>query len=106
MVWVTVDQKRLITSNVASATMTIIEKSAGGGRGRGPQSDWAETIVAVGRGAEGFDVSPDGKEIWAANAQDGTISILDFAGKNILTRARSRMAWPGQSGSSYSENAA
>ncbi len=40
-------------------------------------------MVAVGRGAEGFDVSPDGKEIWAANAQDGTISILDFAGKKV-----------------------
>jgi YVTN family beta-propeller protein len=38
----------------------------------------------VGRGAEGFDVSPDGKEIWAANAQDGTISIVDFAGKKAI----------------------
>jgi YVTN family beta-propeller protein len=38
----------------------------------------------VGRGAEGFDVSPDGKEIWAANAQDGTISVLDFAGKKVI----------------------
>ena len=41
-------------------------------------------MVAVGRGAEGFDVSPDGKEIWAANAQDGTISILDLAGKKVV----------------------
>lgn len=96
MVWVTADQKKIITSNVASATMTIIEKSAGGGRGPGPgrgpgrgpggppQGDWDETIAAVGRGAEGFDVSPDGKEIWAANAQDGTISILDFSGKKVI----------------------
>jgi YVTN family beta-propeller protein len=38
----------------------------------------------VGRGAEGFDVSPDGTEIWAANAQDGTISIVDFAGKKAI----------------------
>jgi DNA-binding beta-propeller fold protein YncE len=43
-----------------------------------------ETVVPVGRGAEGFDVSPDGKEIWAANAQDGTISILDFAAKKVV----------------------
>jgi YVTN family beta-propeller protein len=35
----------------------------------------------VGRGAEGFDVAPGGKELWAANAQDGTISIVDIAGK-------------------------
>jgi YVTN family beta-propeller protein len=101
MIFVSEDLKRMVTSNVSSATMTIIEKSVGGGRGGGrgpgpgsgpgrggpgtaPQGDWDETVVAVGRGAEGFDVSPDGKEIWAANAQDGTISILDVAGKKVV----------------------
>jgi DNA-binding beta-propeller fold protein YncE len=120
MIYVFDDLKRMITSNVSSATMTIIEKSSGGrgprrgpggpppgsppgppdgrgpggpppgmqsGPGRGPmgppQGDWEETVVAVGRGAEGFDVSPNGKEIWAANAQDGTISIVDIAGKKV-----------------------
>src|ERR1035441_1076333 len=79
MILVSEDLKRIVTSNVSSATMTLIEKSQGGGRGGGrggpPQADWDETVIAVGRGAEGFDVSPDGKEIWAANAQEGTISI-------------------------------
>ncbi len=115
MIYVFDDLKRIITSNVSSATMTIIEKTAGGrgrgpggpppgppnasgagpgpppggrnGPGRGPggppQGDWDETVIPVGRGAEGFDVSPDGKEIWAANAQDGTISIVDIAGKKV-----------------------
>src|ERR1035438_378037 len=77
MIFVSEDLKRIVTSNVSSATMTIISKSAGCGRGAGPgggpggppQADWDETVVAVGRGAEGFDVSPDGKEILAANAQ-------------------------------------
>jgi DNA-binding beta-propeller fold protein YncE len=97
MIMVSDDLKRMITSNVSSATMTFIEKSAGGGRGGGrgpapgpapgrgaPQADWDETVVAVGRGAEGFDISPGGKELWAANAQDGTISILDLAGKKVV----------------------
>ena len=85
MVYVTADQKRIVTSNVNAATMTIIEKTTNPGRGgRGPQVDWDETVVPVGRGAEGFDVSPDGKEIWAANAQDGNISILDFNAKKPL----------------------
>ena len=93
MIFVSEDLKRIVTSNVSSATMTIIEKSSGGGRGPGPgrggpmgapQGDWDETVVAVGRGAEGFDVAPDGKEIWAANAQDGTISIIDVAAKKVV----------------------
>jgi YVTN family beta-propeller protein len=40
-------------------------------------------VIAVGKGPEGFDVSPDGKEIWAANAQDGTVSIIDVASKKV-----------------------
>jgi YVTN family beta-propeller protein len=112
MLYVTPDLKRIITSNVSSATMTILEKTmaqrrgppgpppgAGNGPPNGPppggpggppgrppgppRADWQETVVPVGNGAEGFDVSPDGKEIWAANAQDGTISILDFAAKKV-----------------------
>lgn len=88
MIWVSDDLKRMATSNISSATMTIIEKRIAGrapvpGRGN-PQGDWDETVISVGRGAEGFDVSPDGKELWAANAQDGTISILDLAGKKVL----------------------
>jgi DNA-binding beta-propeller fold protein YncE len=84
MIYVWPDASRIVTSNVNSATLTIIEKTAGGGRGRGPQTDWGETVIAVGRGAEGFDVSPDRKEIWAANAQDGTVSIVDVASKKVL----------------------
>jgi YVTN family beta-propeller protein len=87
MIFVSPDLSRIVTSNVSSATMTIIEKSATGGRGGrggGPQMDWNETVVPVGRGAEGFDVSPDGKQIWAANAQDGTVSIIDVATKTVI----------------------
>jgi YVTN family beta-propeller protein len=110
MIWVSDDLKRIVTSNVSAATMTFIDKQAGGGGrgpggpppggqggrgpggpppgGRGPGGapggDWNETIVAVGRGAEGFDVSPDGKELWAANAQDGTISVVDMAGRKVV----------------------
>ena len=40
--------------------------------------------MPVGHGAEGFDVSPDGKQLWAANAGDGTVSIVDIAGKKVV----------------------
>ena len=49
-----------------------------------PGGDWNETVVPVGRGAEGFDVAPNGKELWAANAQDGTVSIIDVATKKVI----------------------
>jgi YVTN family beta-propeller protein len=87
MIYVTAEQKQIITSNISSATMTVIEKSTGGrGRPGGPppQPDWTETVIPVGRGAEGFDVAPGGTELWAANAQDGTISILDLPTKKVI----------------------
>ena len=40
--------------------------------------------MRVGNGSEGFDVSPDGKEVWVANAQDGTISVVDRAGERVV----------------------
>ncbi|MDE3194786.1 MAG: YncE family protein [Acidobacteriota bacterium] len=95
MVIVSKDGKQIYTSNVASASVCIIEQVAGGrgpggrgpgpGRGRGPGApDWNVSVIPVGRGAEGFDVSPDGKEIWAANAQDASVSVIDIAAKKVV----------------------
>ena len=96
MIFVSADAKRIVTTNVNSGTVTIIEPSAprrgpgpgpGGpppGPGVAPRPEWDETVVPVGNGAEGFDVTPSGKEAWVANAQDGTISIIDLAGKRVV----------------------
>ena len=45
---------------------------------------WRQTIVPVGRSPEGFDLSPDGKEIWTAHSGDGRISIIDVATKKVV----------------------
>jgi YVTN family beta-propeller protein len=45
--------------------------------------DWNVTSIPVGKGPEGFDLSPDEKEVWAANSHDGTISIIDVATKRV-----------------------
>lgn len=103
MIYVFDDLKRIITSNVSSGTVSIIEKTAArSGPPPGPPpnqpgtqappappmgvpgGDWDETVVKVGNGSEGFDVSPNGKELWVANAQDGTISIIDLATKKVI----------------------
>lgn len=76
MIYVTADAARMYTANIGSNTISIIE------RGANPLA-WNETAVPVGRGPEGFDVSPDGRELWAAHSQDGGVSIIDLAAKKI-----------------------
>ncbi|MFZ0522309.1 MAG: YncE family protein [Candidatus Acidiferrales bacterium] len=69
----------IFTSNVDSDTVTAIEKSS-------DASGWKETNIPVGKGPEGIDISPDDKEVWAANSGDGTASAIDVAtGKVIHT---------------------
>lgn len=83
MIYVFPDLNRIVTTNPDSATVNILEKT--GSAGAEPSSgDWNETVLPVGRGSEGFDISADGKEAWVANADDGTISIIDLASKKVI----------------------
>ncbi|MFZ3217266.1 MAG: hypothetical protein WA192_14510 [Candidatus Acidiferrales bacterium] len=67
------------TSNVNSGTVTAVEKST-------EPSGWKETNIPVGKLVEGIDISPDDKEVWAANAGDGTVSVIETStGKVIHT---------------------
>jgi YVTN family beta-propeller protein len=91
MLHVSADQKHVITSNVSSATISIIDHDdtpptpgPPGVPHGAPGGDWHESIVAVGGGSEGFDVTPDGNAVWVANAKDGTISIVDLAQKKVV----------------------
>src|ERR1051326_2178117 len=70
------DGKMIFTSNLGSASISIFEHT-------GNPGDWHQSVVKVGRGAEGFDLSPDQKELWAANAGDGTVSVVDIAGRRV-----------------------
>jgi YVTN family beta-propeller protein len=49
------------------------------------RKDWNQTLIPVGQGSEGFDVSPDTREVWVANAQDGTVSIIDLPARKLIT---------------------
>jgi YVTN family beta-propeller protein len=103
MILVNLSLDRIVTSNVNSASISIIEKVSAPSGGFGPppgangpppgsapppglppgqpRLTWEVTNVPAGGGCEGFDVSPDGKEIWAANARDATVTIIDVASK-------------------------
>jgi YVTN family beta-propeller protein len=76
MVWVNADATRIYTANIGSDSMTIME------RGANPQA-WNLTTIPVGRGPEGFDVTPDGRELWAAHSRDGGVSIISLADKTV-----------------------
>jgi YVTN family beta-propeller protein len=88
MVAVNESLDRIVTSNVGSGTISIIEQLSTrtdgfGSPPAGQRKTWHVTNVPAGRGAEGFDLSPEGKEIWAANAQDATVTIIDAASKRV-----------------------
>jgi YVTN family beta-propeller protein len=78
MLVVSRDESRIFTSNVNSDTISILDRDK-----NGDVSGWVETSISVGKGPEGFDVSPDGKEIWAANSHDGTLSIIDVGTRKV-----------------------
>ena len=90
MVYVTTDTKRVYTTNVSSATVSILVDSLitprpnPGGFTPPPHQDWVQTVIPVGKGSEGFDVSPDGRELWTAGAEDGTITIIGIASKKAI----------------------
>src|SRR5215469_3302351 len=64
------DLQQIFTANIGSDTVTAIQRTQNA-------NGWKETIIAVGKGPEGIDVSPGGREVWAANSEDGTVSIVD-----------------------------
>jgi len=70
------DGSVLFTANIGGDSMSVIE------RGNNPLA-WNVTIVPVGKGPEGFDLSPDGKQLWAANSRDGAVSVIDVATKKV-----------------------
>jgi YVTN family beta-propeller protein len=104
MVYVTEDLSRIFTTNVSSGTVSVFERvtprmpsgpppgapPAGAGaappgpRPGPPAPEWTQTVIKVGNGDEGFDVTPDSNELWAANAQDGTISVIEIAKKEVV----------------------
>lgn len=109
MIYVTADQRHIYTTNVASGTVTIMDYEALPPMGpppgpplgphpgqmppgaaphppppHEPRMDWNLTVVPVGKGDEGFDVSPSGQELWTADAQDGTLSVIDLRTRKVV----------------------
>lgn len=86
MIYVTRDEKQIYTTNVNAGTVSILADTllpAPPFPGAQPRRDWIQTVVQVSKGVEGFDVTPDGQQLWAASAEDGTISVIDLKSKKL-----------------------
>lgn len=95
MIYVTPDIKRIYTTNVNAGTVSILADTllpppttptGAVIPGAKPRQDWVQTVIKVGPGAEGFDVSPDGKQLWTAAARDGSIWIIDLTGNKVTAK--------------------
>jgi YVTN family beta-propeller protein len=101
MVLVAKDLQHLYTTNVGSATVSFIEAreqrlgppappgaapstASPPPAGPAPRTVWQTTVVSAGQGAEGFDVSPDGRELWTGNAREGTVTVIDVVAKKVV----------------------
>jgi YVTN family beta-propeller protein len=73
------DGRLLFTTNMDSSTASIIQRQSAS-----PAGDAMQTVVPVGRNPEGMDVTPDGRQLWTANAGDGGISIVDVASRKLV----------------------
>lgn len=69
--------RKIFTSNVNSDTVSAIERTPDG-------KDWTVTAIPVGKGPEGIDLSPDGREVWAANSGDGSVSVVEVSTKKVV----------------------
>jgi YVTN family beta-propeller protein len=77
MIYVTRDARTIFTANIASDSISIIQQQAS-------DNAWTHTVVNVGKGPEGFDLSPNGRELWTAHSRDGGVSVIDVPSRKVV----------------------
>jgi len=96
MIYVTPDGKRIYTTNISSGTVsiltdTLLQPGRMAPPGAKPREEWVQTVVPTARGSEGFDVSPDGSELWTASSEEGSISVIDLSAKKIIEKFEAKV---------------
>lgn len=91
MLYVSPDEKKICTINIASGTVSIFDKKIimpgnMAPPNSKPREEWSQTLVPVSRGSEGFDVFANGNELWTASGEDGAISIVDLVNNKFLSK--------------------
>lgn len=70
------DGDTVFTTNMGSSTVSIIER-VGDGTAK-------QTLVNVGKAPEGLDLTPDGRQLWTASSEGGSLSIVDIETKKLV----------------------
>lgn len=73
MVVPTRNEKKLYVANIGSGSVSVIDR----------RSD-AVTTIPTAAGAEGIDVSPNGREVWVGNRAANTLSVIDAAADRVV----------------------
>lgn len=76
MVKLSGDGSQMYLSNIAGNSITVADRAGVGA--------WNMTHIPVGQGPEGFDLTPDGKQLWTAHSRDGGVSVIDLATKKVI----------------------
>jgi YVTN family beta-propeller protein len=71
------DLTAIFTANMSSDSVSVFEPDK-----NSDSSGWTATVIPVGKAPEGFDVSADGKELWAASHQE-FVTVIDLASKKV-----------------------
>ena len=70
------DNSRIYAANIGGDSISIFSHAPDG-------ATWTQTVVPVGKGPEGLDLAPDGRELWTAHSRDGGVSFIDTATKAV-----------------------
>jgi len=73
------DMRTMFMPNRRSNSVTVAE-----GVTDGPSKTTLTVIPVPGEFPEGLDLSPDGRELWTATRNDGGVSIIDVASKQVV----------------------
>lgn len=74
MVYVSPDGKHLLTANITSEDISVIDRISGK----------LEKIIPAGKGVEGMAFTPNGKYLWALNQTGGSIMVIDWVRREVI----------------------
>ncbi len=80
MIVVTLDRARAFVANIGSGNITALDLKQ-----RKKLAD-----IETGVGAEGIDMTPDGKEVWVTNRAANTVTVIDAASLKVLATLESK----------------